>query len=63
MGSQALIFFDPLIKMFVAVKDYEKYISLLENREYVEKLISAIEEYEDEKLHSKKGSKNAKRGD
>lgn len=63
VGSQALVFFDPLVKMFVAVKDYEKYVTLLENREYVEKLIVAVEECENEILHSKKGKKDAKRGD
>ncbi|MCD4784393.1 MAG: hypothetical protein K8T10_11285 [Candidatus Eremiobacteraeota bacterium] len=63
VGSQTLVFFDPIVKMFVAVKDYEKYISLLENREYIEKLIVAVEEYENETLHSKKGNKDAKRGD
>jgi hypothetical protein len=55
IGNQTMVFFQPIISMFMMVKDYDKYLILLEDRENVEKLICAIERYEEEKISAKKG--------
>lgn len=44
VGSQALVFLDPLVKLFLNVKDYDLFVKLLEDRDRVEQLIAAIEE-------------------
>ena len=49
IAGQTLIFFGPVLTMFVNDKKYYDFISLLEKRENVEFLISTIEE-----LHFKK---------
>jgi len=49
MGSQALIFLEPLIKLFVTLPYYKNLIALLENRANLEKLIVAIEAAENER--------------
>lgn len=43
MGSQLLIFLDPILKLFLTLPDYELFIELLEDRDKVEQLICAIE--------------------
>ncbi|MCE1245008.1 MAG: hypothetical protein LWY06_00020 [Firmicutes bacterium] len=55
IGNQTMVFFQPIINLFIMVKDYDKYSVLLEDRENVEKLICAIERYEEEKISAKKG--------
>ena len=49
IAGQTLIFFGPVLTMFVNDKKYYDFISLLEKRENVEFLISTIED-----LHFKK---------
>uniref|UniRef100_A0A7V3ZYS4 Uncharacterized protein n=1 Tax=candidate division WOR-3 bacterium TaxID=2052148 RepID=A0A7V3ZYS4_UNCW3 len=46
-ASQAMVFFEPLIKAFFTVKDYEKLYRILEDRKLLEKLITSIEEKAD----------------
>ena len=43
VGSQTLIFFGPLITIFVNEKNFYSYIEILEKRENVEFLITEIE--------------------
>lgn len=62
VGSQAIVFFDPILSMLGFIKDYDKYRSILEDREKVERLIRAIEEMEEEKINRKKVNKDEKRG-
>jgi hypothetical protein len=47
VASQALVFFDPVIRIFVELKDYRKLIDLLEDRQKVEELILALERNEE----------------
>lgn len=47
VGSQFLIFLDPILKIFLTVPDYQLFIELLEDRQKVEELICAIERKED----------------
>lgn len=49
VGSQALVFFDPVVKLFLEIKDYPRFIALLEDREKVEELILALEAREEER--------------
>ncbi|MFP4497312.1 MAG: hypothetical protein ACLFQV_03805, partial [Vulcanimicrobiota bacterium] len=49
VGSQAMIFFDPIVRVFAGFNGYAKLQKILEDREKVEQLISAIEKFEDEK--------------
>lgn len=44
LTSQAMVFFEPFIKAFFTVKDYEKLYKILENRNLLEILITKIEE-------------------
>jgi len=47
VASQALVFFDPIVRLFLDIKDYRRYIELLEDRENVEELILAVEAREE----------------
>jgi len=58
VGSQAMVFMNPIISIFATINNYNKYIELLEDRNNIEKLILEIENYEDEKIKNKKGKSN-----
>ncbi len=60
VASQVLVFFEPIVQSIFTIKDYEKFISLLENREQVELLIQRIEELEDEFQHRGKEDEKEK---
>ncbi len=62
-GSQAIIFFQPLLSMLSIFRDHDKFQQILEDRNRLEQLIVAIENYEDEKIRMKKVNKDEKRGD
>ena len=59
IGSQALVFLNPIIGMVANFKSYDKYIEVLNDRQNIEKLILEIEEYEEQKIKSRKGKSNA----
>ena len=54
LGSQAMIFFEPIIHSIFYFQAYSEFAILLQDRETVEKLIQEIERLEDEKSKSKK---------
>lgn len=58
-GSQLMVFFDPIIQIFGGIRGYEKFQVVLEDRNKLERLIVAIEKYEDEKIRKKKVNKDA----
>lgn len=58
VGSQLLVFFNPIVHLFVSFKDYETFTKLLEDRNNIEKLIIAIEERENEQILKKKKEKS-----
>jgi hypothetical protein len=60
LGSQVLVFFEPFVKTFFEVKNYERFCQLVEDRENVEKLIQKIEDCE-EKLKEEKREEKAKK--
>ena len=47
IGSQALLFFQPVLRLLTAER-IEEYVSLFERRECVERLIERLEELADE---------------
>lgn len=62
VGSQTLVFFDPIISMVGLFKDRDRYREILEDRARVEQLITAIERLEEDKIQKKKVNKDAQRG-
>ena len=52
-GSQLLVFFGPIITVFIASHSYYKYAELLEDRKNVEFLLTEIEKMEEEKDNEK----------
>ena len=52
-GSQLLVFFGPIITVFIASHSYYKYAELLEERKNVEFLLTEIEKMEEEKDNEK----------
>lgn len=44
LGSQALYFFEPMVRAFFSVPEYERFAQLLERRETMEALLVKIEE-------------------
>ncbi|MBN2364374.1 hypothetical protein JXL83_09615 [candidate division WOR-3 bacterium] len=63
IGSQAMIFFDPIVQIVFPTKMYAELQSFFEDRENVEKLIQGIEEedarYSEEKKRKKEENKNS----
>ncbi len=47
--SQFMVFFRPFVTVFVAPESYDKFISILEDREKLEYLLKLVEEKEDVK--------------
>jgi hypothetical protein len=47
VGSQAMVFFNPLISIIGNMKSYALFQKILEDRELLDKLISAIESEEE----------------
>ena len=52
-GSQLLVFFGPIITVFIASHSYYKYAELLEDRKNVEFLLTEIEKMEEENDNEK----------
>ncbi len=48
LASQAMVFFEPIVKVFFTAKDYDKLYKILEDRKLLEKLIRAIEDKSNE---------------
>lgn len=46
IGHQFMIFMEPIIQSFLAIKEYQRVRDLLEDRENIEYLIRAIEDLE-----------------
>ncbi len=58
VASQVLVFFDPIVKSFFNIRDYERFYTMIEDRENLERLILAIEA-EEEKRRNKKSEDKA----
>lgn len=61
LGSQALVFLEPFVKAFLNLKSYDRFVSLMEDRKNVERLIVRIEQLEGERALAEKEAKAARR--
>ena len=52
-GGQLMVFFGPIITVFIPSHSYYKYAELLEDRKNVEFLLMEIERFEDQKNNEK----------
>jgi ABC-type uncharacterized transport system involved in gliding motility auxiliary subunit len=66
LGSQVLVFFQPMIQSVFNFKDYETVTEMLENRDSIELLLEKIETLQDEQIkrdnQMKEEKKARKRG-
>lgn len=49
IGSQVLVFFQPIVTSIFPLNSYEEFIKILEDRNNLEKLIQSIEKEENER--------------
>jgi len=61
VGSQAMYFFEPMVRALFAVPEYERFAALMERRESVEALLVAIERRDDEERRAEKERKQRER--
>lgn len=48
IGSQAMVFFEPIVQSLFSIKHYDAFRELMEDRENVERLLLLIEKYDAE---------------
>lgn len=60
LGSQTMVFFEPVIQSIFSFKDYDTVRKLLEERENVERLLLKIEQFDAEALQAEKTAKDQK---
>jgi hypothetical protein len=53
VGSQMMVFFQPIITAVFPFQQYDEVAALLEDRANIEELIQTIERLEDERRHAK----------
>jgi hypothetical protein len=58
VGSQAMHFFDPLVRAMFTWPDYERFARLMEDRANLERLIRAIEKSADRRDAERRREKN-----
>ena len=60
LGSQTMVFFEPVIQSIFSFKDYDTVRKLLEERGNVERLLLKIEQFDAEALQAEKAGKSPK---
>lgn len=63
VGSQAMYFFEPMVRALFAVPEYERFAALMERRESVEALLVAIENKDDAERRTEKERKQRERAE
>ena len=61
LGSQLLVFFNPIIQPVFNFRDYETVTEMIENRDNIEYLIQRIEQLQDEQIQREKELKREKK--
>ena len=61
VGSQALVFFEPFIRVFLSTERYQRFASLMEHRSNFEYLIQRIEAAENAQSQKEREAKRAAR--
>jgi len=61
IGSQVMVFFEPIVQTLFSMKHYDTFRELMEDRDNVERLLQLIEQYDaDLKIREKQYKKNLK---
>jgi len=63
IGSQAMYFFEPMVRALFAVPQYERFAAMMERRENVEALLVAIERRDDAERQSVKEQRERRRAE
>jgi len=63
VGSQAMYFFEPMVRALFAVPEYERLAALMERRESVEALLVAIERRDEEERRTDREAKQRARAE
>ena len=63
VGSQALYFFEPMVRALFAVPEYERFAAMMERRENVEALLVAIEQKDEMERRADKERRQRERED
>ncbi|MGE5179402.1 MAG: hypothetical protein ACM3PF_09940 [Bacteroidota bacterium] len=63
VGSQAMYFFEPMVRALFQVPEYERFASLMERRESVEELLVRIERRDDEERRTERERKERGRAE
>ena len=61
LGSQAMIFFEPFVRAFFHLGQYERFARLMEERESVERLLQKIEALDEAERERERAAKEAAR--
>jgi hypothetical protein len=61
IGSQALIFFEPFVRAFFHLVEYERFARLMEDRESLERLLERIEALDEVEQDRERAAKQAAR--
>ena len=61
IGSQTMVFFEPMVKAVFNVAEYDEIRILMEDRRNVEELLGRIEKFDREALDKEKTAKNERR--
>jgi hypothetical protein len=61
VGSQVMVFFEPIVQSFFEFKDYQTIQEAIEHRENIEHLIRRIETLQDEQIAKEKQMKKEKK--
>jgi hypothetical protein len=61
VGSQVMVFFEPIVQTFFEFRDYESIQQMIENRDNIERLIRRIETLQDEQIQRDKQLKKEKK--
>jgi len=63
VGSQALHFFEPMVRAIFTIPDYERFAELMERRENFEALLVAIEQKDDAARREERERRDQKRAE
>ncbi len=63
LGSQAMYFFEPMVRALFQVPEYERFAAMMERRENLEALLVAIERQDESERRALKEKRDAKRAE
>jgi hypothetical protein len=63
VGSQALVFFEPFVRAFLVLPDYERFAKLMEDRQAIERLCVRIERRDEDARDAERAAKVARKAE